>query len=197
MAGTAARAGRMHGDGMPDGDATGADLRAAGLRVRPMTAGDLDEVMRHEVEIYDFPWTRGNFGDSLVAGYDAWCFLDAEDRLAGYGVLMWSPDEVHLLNLSVVRARQGRGQGERSLRWIAEDVRRRGGNALLLEVRPSNARAIRLYDRVGMQRIGLRRDYYPYFHGRREDAIVMRGSLPLALPRNAGIGDEGGAGHAG
>lgn len=152
------------------------------LRVRSMTPADLDEVMRHEVEIYDFPWTRGNFSDSLVAGYDAWCFIDEAERLAGYSVLMWSPDEVHLLNLSVVRARQGRGQGEWSLRWIADDVRRRGATALLLEVRPSNIRALQLYDRVGLQRIGVRRGYYPYFDGRREDAIVMRCVLPLLPP---------------
>ena len=150
------------------------------LAVRKMTPADLDEVMRHEVEIYDFPWSRGNFNDSLVAGYDAWCFLDEADRLAGYSVLMWSPDEVHLLNLSVVRSRQGRGQGEWSLRWIADDVHRRGATALLLEVRPSNTRALQLYDRVGLQRIGVRRGYYPFFGGRREDAIVMRCALPLA-----------------
>ncbi|NLD54009.1 MAG: ribosomal protein S18-alanine N-acetyltransferase [Burkholderiaceae bacterium] len=152
-----------------------------------MTPADLDEVMRHEVEIYDFPWTRGNFSDSLAAGYDAWCFIDEARRLAGYSVLMWSPDEVHLLNLSVVRARQGRGQGEWSLRWIADDVGRRGATALLLEVRPSNARALRLYDRVGLERIGVRRGYYPFFDGRREDAIVMRGTLPLHAPWLPGV----------
>ncbi len=157
------------------------------LAVRPMTPADLDEVMRHEVEIYDFPWTRGNFSDSLAAGYDAWCFIDEARRLAGYSVLMWSPDEVHLLNLSVVRARQGRGQGEWSLRWIADDVGRRGATALLLEVRPSNARALRLYDRVGLERIGVRRGYYPFFDGRREDAIVMRGTLPLHAPWLPGV----------
>jgi ribosomal-protein-alanine N-acetyltransferase len=163
------------------------------LRVRPMTPADLDEVMRHEVEIYDFPWTRGNFSDSLVSGYDAWCFIDEHDRLAGYSVLMWTPDEVHLLNLSVVKARQGRGQGEWSLRWIADDVHRRGGTALLLEVRPSNTRALNLYDRVGMQRIGVRRGYYPFFDGRREDAIVMRCRLPLppAKDRHCGTTDGG------
>ncbi len=168
--------------GMPSGSLHPGLGSAQPLRVRSMTPADLDEVMRHEVEIYDFPWTRGNFSDSLVAGYDAWCFIDEADRLAGYSVLMWSPDEVHLLNLSVVRARQGRGQGEWSLRWIADDVHRRGATALLLEVRPSNTRAMQLYDRVGLQRIGVRRGYYPFFAGRREDAIVMRCSLPLPAP---------------
>ena len=75
---------------------------------------------------------------------------------------------------------QGRRLGEACLRWLADEVHRRGAPALLLEVRPSNHRALRLYERVGMQRIGLRRGYYPYFDGQRVDAIVMRCALPLA-----------------
>ena len=47
---------------------------------------------------------------------------------------------------------------------------------MLLEVRPSNPAAIRLYDRYGFQRIGVRRGYYPAAEGR-EDAIVMRVTL--------------------
>jgi ribosomal-protein-alanine N-acetyltransferase len=41
-------------------------------------------------------------------------------------------------------------------------------------VRPSNSRAIRLYQRSGFKRIGMRRRYYPSFENTREDAIVMR-----------------------
>jgi ribosomal-protein-alanine N-acetyltransferase len=47
---------------------------------------------------------------------------------------------------------------------------------MLLEVRPSNEAAIRLYQRYGFERIGVRRGYYPT-EGGREDAIVMRISL--------------------
>lgn len=149
------------------------------LNPRPMTPEDLDEVMRVEQEIYPFPWTRGNFSDALRAGYDAWRFEGDRSRMIGYSILMWAPGEVHLLNLSIVHDCQGRGIGERCLRWLAQDIQGRGGPALLLEVRPSNERAIRLYEKMGMRRIGLRRDYYPSFDGRREDAIVMRCPLPF------------------
>jgi [ribosomal protein S18]-alanine N-acetyltransferase len=47
---------------------------------------------------------------------------------------------------------------------------------MLLEVRPTNEAALRLYQRYGFERIGVRRGYYPA-HGGREDAIVMRISL--------------------
>lgn len=168
------------------------------LQTRPMTLTDLDEVMRIETAVYPFPWTRGNFYDSLRAGYDAWRFDDDTGRMVGYAVLMWAPDEVHLLNLSLERAAQGRGLGERCLRWLAEDACRRGAPALLLEVRPSNQRALRLYERVGMERIGVRRGYYPYVDGLREDALVMRCALPLGGPGAAAApAQTAGVDHAG
>jgi ribosomal-protein-alanine N-acetyltransferase len=46
--------------------------------------------------------------------------------------------------------------------------------SVLLEVRPSNARALAVYERYGFARIGLRKNYYPAGIGGREDAIVMR-----------------------
>ncbi len=149
------------------------------LAIRPMVAQDLDHVMPIEQAVYPFPWSRGNFSDSLIAGHDAWRFDDSSGCLVGYAVLLWAPDEVHLLNLSLAEAWQGRRLGELLLRWLADNVHIRGAPALLLEVRPSNPRALRLYERVGMQRIGVRRGYYPYFNGKREDAIVMRVELPL------------------
>ena len=158
-----------------------------GLQIRPMSLQDLDAVMRIEMAIYPFPWTRGNFNDSLRSGYDCWRFDDDRGRMIGYAVLMWAPDEVHLLNLSLDLPAQGRRLGERFLRWLADEVHRRGAPALLLEVRPSNHRALRLYERVGMRHIGVRRGYYPYFEGEREDALVMRCALPMATSSTAGL----------
>lgn len=145
--------------------------------VRAMQAGDLDEVARIERDIYPFPWTRGNFADSLRAGYDAWVF---EDRgpLLGYALLMWLPDdEVHLLNLSVARERQGQGFGRAMLNWLCRHGRDLGARTLMLEVRPSNTVARALYDSVGFVQIGTRRRYYPSWGDSREDALVLRRAL--------------------
>lgn len=143
------------------------------LDVRPMRSGDLDTVAAIEQAIYPFPWSRGNFADSLSAGYDSWLF-ETEHRTAGYAIVMWLPDEVHLLNLSVAAELQGRGFGRAMLRWLMADGQRRGAPGMLLEVRPSNQRAIALYQSLGFHRIGIRKRYYPSWNHSREDAWVLR-----------------------
>lgn len=151
-------------------------LREAPERYTPMTAADLDDVVAVEREIYPFPWTRGNFADALVAGCSAWALRGVDGALQAYAIVMPVLDEAHLLNLSVARGYQGGGLGFRTLRWMSEIARDHGARSMLLEVRPSNAPALRLYERYGFQRIGLRRAYYPA-HAGREDALVMRIAL--------------------
>jgi ribosomal-protein-alanine N-acetyltransferase len=145
-------------------------------RYAPMAEKDLDAVVAAEKEVYPFPWTRGNFMDAMQAGYSAWVLRDASGNVAAYSVMMMALDEAHLLNLSVARDAQRSGLGWRTLDWMADVARGYGGRTMLLEVRPSNEAAIRLYQRYGFERIGVRRGYYPT-EGGREDAIVMRISL--------------------
>ena len=145
-------------------------------RFAPMSAADLDEIAAVEARIYPFPWTRGNFHDALRAGYSSWVLRDGHGELIAYAVMMLALDEAHLLNLSVDESRQREGIGWRTLEWMAEVGRGHGARTMLLEVRPSNEPALRMYQRYGFERIGTRRGYYPAPHGR-EDAIVMRIAL--------------------
>jgi len=145
------------------------------IELRPMTGADLPAVMAIESAIYAFPWTRGNFSDSLAAGYSCWiCVRD--DELIGYAVLMLASDEAHLLNLSIAAACQRQGYGGLLLRRLGEVARGCGARQILLEVRPSNVAGLGLYERHGFKQMGMRRDYYPAQAGR-EDALIL--GLPL------------------
>jgi ribosomal-protein-alanine N-acetyltransferase len=143
---------------------------------RPLSPSDLDQLMQIEADVYPFPWTRGNFEDALRAGHTAWALLDGTRSMIAYAVAMLAVDEAHLLNLSVARRFQRQGYGWRMLEWMAQCTRDYGARTLLLEVRPSNETALRLYRRYGFERIGVRPGYYPAVGGR-EDALVMR--VPL------------------
>ncbi|AOK29389.1 MULTISPECIES: ribosomal protein S18-alanine N-acetyltransferase [Burkholderia] len=143
----------------------------------PMTDADLDEVVEVERAAYEFPWTRGNFEDSLRNGYFGVCIRHVTGALVGYCVLMPVVDEMHLLNLCVAPAAQRSGAGLALLREAVRITRAERLGGVLLEVRPSNPRAIHLYERFGFESVGRRRNYYPAKHRGREDAIVMRLAL--------------------
>lgn len=143
----------------------------------PMVVADVDEVFALETSVYPHPWTRGNFIDSLAAGYHGWVLRDAAGALVGYFLLMGALDEGHLLNVAVAAPRQREGLGLYLLDKIAACARGQSMTSILLEVRPSNLRALKIYARYGFAEIGRRKAYYPAHHGQREDAIVMRYTL--------------------
>lgn len=143
--------------------------------LRPMRTEDVAWVMLHEPQLYPYPWSAGNFTDSLSAGY--LCrILEADGQRAGYAVMMLILDEAHLLNISVIADLHGQGFGYVLLRRMCEEAARVGARQCFLEVRPSNTPALALYERFGFQPIGRRRGYYPA-PGGREDALVMRVEL--------------------
>ena len=141
--------------------------------VRPMTIASLDGVLELELEVYPFPWTRGNFVDSLVAGYTAWTLNHVDGDLIGYCVAMAGVDEMHLLNITVAPTARQRGHARRLLAELVRLCRRSGATRLWLEVRESNFQARDAYRRLGFAQVGRRKGYYPAPEGRREDAVVM------------------------
>ena len=143
------------------------------FEVAAMRIPDLTEVMAAERLAYPVPWTHGNFVDSLAAGYPAEVARGPRAELLGYWVAMPGVDEMHLLNITVVPAWQGRGLAIAMLDRLIDECRRRGLMQLWLEVRLSNERAREVYRRYGFAEVGRRRAYYPVQDGPREDAILM------------------------
>lgn len=140
-----------------------------------MQVADLDTVMRIELVIYPFPWSLGNFRDSLNTGYSCWVF-ELDGRIAGYTVMMLVLDEAHLLNLSVAKEAQGQGYGDMLLSFIMDKAREHGALNMFLEVRVSNKVAISLYEKKGFNEMAIRPRYYPAENGR-EDAMLMGAAL--------------------
>jgi ribosomal-protein-alanine N-acetyltransferase len=152
---------------------------------RLMTVQDLDTVLAIEAQCYSHPWTRGNFIDSLAAGYLADMRLSAAGECIGYWVAMPGVEEMHLLNLSVAPPFQRRGHAQAMMRDLMQQAREHGARQLWLEVRIGNTAARLLYRRVGFLESGLRRNYYPLAGGRREDAVLMSLALEGAATGEA------------
>ena len=151
------------------------------VRLAPLSLESLDAVLDIENVAYSHPWSRGNFMDTLAAGYQTQVLLGGREVI-GYYVAMLGVDEAHLLNLTVAPAFQRQGWAPLMLEALAGWSRGQGAQWLWLEVRMSNERALQIYERHGYRRVGMRKAYYPA-HGGREDAVVM--SLRLNEPTSA------------
>src|SRR4051812_11132011 len=103
----------------------------------PMMERDLSAVLEVERRIYAFPWTLGNFIDSLRTGYSCWVCRDGS-VLIGYAIVAIAGGEAHLLNLSINDRHQKQGHGAALLAHVADVAKERGALRLFLEVRPSN-----------------------------------------------------------
>lgn len=148
---------------------------SAAAQFVPMTVADLEAVTALEQRVQDFPWTLGNFRDSLGAGHGGWVYREA-DVLVAFAVTMRVLDEEHLLVIGVLPERQRGGLGGALLACLCVRAREAGVTRMLLEVRPSNEKAIAFYRHFDFAEIGRRRGYYPA-HAGREDAIVMAKTL--------------------
>ncbi|MSQ60692.1 MAG: ribosomal-protein-alanine N-acetyltransferase [Betaproteobacteria bacterium] len=136
-----------------------------------MRLEDLGTVVQMETRIYEFPWSKGNFSDSLSAGYSCW-MLFAAGVPAGYAVVMIGVEEAHLLNLSIAMAWQRQGLGKKFMEHLRGAAKTHEARRFLLEVRESNWTARKFYAVQGFTELGVRRYYYPAREGR-EDAVIM------------------------
>ena len=164
------------------------------LSFLPMTTADLDAVLAIESVSHIHPWTQGNFSDSLAAGHWAYCvrpqledavrgsYLDPE-ILWAYCILFPAVDELHLLNITVSPKLRRLGIGAKMMYAIEGVAAQQQMPRIILEVRPSNINALQLYQALGYEQIGLRKNYYPIdaASGLREDALVFAKSIKLEV----------------
>jgi ribosomal-protein-alanine N-acetyltransferase len=148
-----------------------AQLKQPNISFREMQLDDLDAIILIEKVNFPFPWTVGNFKDSMTSGH--YCVvLEMDNTIIGYAILMMVLDEAHLLNISVVPSCTGKGWGRYLLNHMMQTGQDKGGLNMFLEVRTSNTSAITLYESIGFNEMGLRPGYYPAHNGR-EDALLM------------------------
>jgi ribosomal-protein-alanine N-acetyltransferase len=142
------------------------------VHIRPMVEIDLPEIAAIEQASYAFPWSENIFRDCLRVGYTCRA-LDLAGQVIGYGVMSLGAGEAHILNVCVRNEFRSLGFGRRLLEHLLERAGASGVAEAFLEVRPSNLAAIRLYQHLGFEQIGIRRGYYQA-PDEREDAIVLK-----------------------
>jgi ribosomal-protein-alanine N-acetyltransferase len=156
------------------------------LSIERMRPPDLDDVLSIERASFSMPWSRGAFLYEMEQNQVARCFVVRDGgRVAGYVCLWEVADELHVTNIAVHPDRRRRGIARTLLGRVIDDARQRAIRLVVLEVRPSNAEALALYESFGFRVVGRRRGYY-YDTG--EDALVMEASLAEGATRSEARG---------
>ena len=146
------------------------------VSLRPLTLQDVDALCAIEKRNFSAPWTGRQLLESL-SQHQGLGLVAPSGTLFGYTFFMVVFQETHLLNLVIDQPWQRQGWGRVLLDEVITQASAQGAECLLLEVRPSNEAALRLYRSANFQLIGTRRGYYATPTGDREDALVLQRSL--------------------
>jgi [ribosomal protein S18]-alanine N-acetyltransferase len=142
------------------------------VEIRRLSIRDLGAIEDIERRSYATPWSRSMFAGELAKPFSI-CLgaFDAESgALTGYAIISRYVDAWHVMNIAVVPQQRRRGVASALLDQLFELTAGEGRRGYTLEVRVSNAAAIKLYERAGFKPRGIRRGYYT---DNREDALIM------------------------
>lgn len=140
--------------------------------MRNLTEDDLPDVMAIELASYAHPWSEALFISCIEGGYINRLLVEG-GRIIGYLIVSVAVGECHILNICSAPSVRRRGVARYLLTRIFEEAKALGAEQVFLEVRPSNVNAIGLYEALGFEQVGRRKNYYPAAQGR-EDALVYR-----------------------
>lgn len=141
------------------------------VKYRMLGQQDIDDIYEIELECFTVPWSYDGLSRDIIENPCA-IYIGAFDgtELLGYAGMWVILDEAHITNIAVRTSRRGEGIGRRLLHGLMRIARRAGADGITLEVRPSNAAALHLYESVGFKKAGLRKKYYS---DNGEDAYIM------------------------
>lgn len=149
------------------------------VSLRNMTQSDIDAVYSIEMAAHRAPWPRDILAECVHAGFDCRVVESHEGNevsLIGYVMCRYTENSCHILNLCVTPPLQGKGYGQLLLQDLIDSPAEAFVYKLVLEVRPSNIMANRLYKKMGFQQTGLKRGYYRDNQAI-EDALILEKKL--------------------
>ena len=145
------------------------------LTITPMEPEHLAQIAALEIACFSDPWPESILVRELQNPLSLWlCAVDG-DTVAGYIGSQTVLGESDMMNVAVHPDYRRRGVGRALVLALCEAVKKQMiASALTLEVRDSNAPAIALYESLGFEQIGLRKNYYQH---PKEDARILRKEL--------------------
>lgn len=141
------------------------------MMITEMKADHVPQVAALEKLCFADPWSEMSIASELQNLWSYWLVAVSGDTVVGYIGSQSSIDEADVMNVAVQPDFRRQGIAESLISTLVEELKKRGIHALMLEVRASNAPAIALYEKLGFQQVGLRKNYY---RNPKEDALILR-----------------------
>lgn len=138
--------------------------------IRNMKPEDVPQVAELESQTFSQPWSAKGFQDSLKLSNTIFLAACNGQEVVGYAGMYLSVDEGEIVNVAVAQKMRRKGIGDALLDEMAECAAQKGVQRIVLEVRVSNEPAIRLYEKHGYVRCGVRKGFYEL---PKEDAYIM------------------------
>ena len=138
--------------------------------IRNMKPEDVPQVAELESQTFSQPWSEKGFLDSLQLPNTIFLAACDGQEVVGYAGMYLSVDEGEIVNVAVAQKMRRKGIGDALLDKMAECAAQKGIQQIVLEVRVSNEPAIRLYEKHGYVRCGVRKGFYEL---PKEDASIM------------------------
>ena len=140
-------------------------------QIVPMAARHVAPIAALEQQCFSDPWSEAAIAPELKNPLSLWLVAEQGDTLLGYIGSQSVPPEADMMNLAVAPAARRQGIAEALVHALEAALREKGTESLTLEVRVSNLPARTLYEKLGFEPVGLRKNYY--FHPK-EDACILR-----------------------
>lgn len=140
------------------------------MEIRKMTEDDLPEVCEIEQDSFSQPWRKEDFCGAMNDANNCYLVSVVDDRIAGYCGYWGVAGEGDIYNVAVKKDYRGQRIGFELMTALIADAISRGITSLTLEVRSSNLAALHLYEALGFERAGIRKDFYTK---PKEDAVIM------------------------
>ena len=136
-----------------------------------MNSGHVSQVAALEAICFHDPWSEMSVASELKNPLSFWLVAMEENRVVGYVGSQTVVGETDMMNVAVHPDFRRKGVAEALIIALVENLKAMESHCLTLEVRASNAPATTLYEKLGFQQVGLRKNYY---RNPKEDALILR-----------------------
>ncbi|MBQ8768904.1 MAG: ribosomal protein S18-alanine N-acetyltransferase [Oscillospiraceae bacterium] len=141
------------------------------IEILKMQSIHVPQVAALEKLCFSEPWSENSLAGELGNPLSLWLVALDGDRVAGYVGSQSVMGETDMMNIAVAPDYRRQGVAAALIDALVKQLKANGNHCLTLEVRASNAAAIRLYEKLGFAPIGRRPNYY---RSPREDALILR-----------------------